>query len=80
MYVKGEYGTCPGPRGDRVPGDRVGYGFTIVSQQTLYTIADIASKIIYGVMLNVSSTVLSREQREREAPSAPVEARPHSAV
>jgi bacteriorhodopsin len=38
------------------------YGFTIVAQQTIYTVADIASKVIYGVMLNVSSSILSKEQ------------------
>lgn len=43
------------------------YGFSIVAQQTIYTVADIASKIIYGVMLNVSSTILSKEQ-DTEAP------------
>jgi len=34
----------------------------IVLQQVLYTIADVTSKIFYGVMLNVSSTRLSVEQ------------------
>lgn len=34
----------------------------IVAQQVLYTIADVTSKIFYGVMLNVSSTRLSIEQ------------------
>jgi hypothetical protein len=38
------------------------YEFTIVAQQMTYTVADIASKIIYGAMLNVSSTILSEEQ------------------
>jgi bacteriorhodopsin len=38
------------------------YGFTIVAQQLTYTVADIASKVIYGVMLNTASTILSREQ------------------
>jgi bacteriorhodopsin len=38
------------------------YGFAIASQQVLYTIADISSKVIYGVLLNISSTILSREQ------------------
>lgn len=38
------------------------YEFSIVAQQMTYTIADIASKVIYGVMLNVSSTILSEEQ------------------
>ena len=38
------------------------YGFVIVAQQLTYTAADISSKIIYGVMLNVVSTKLSQEQ------------------
>lgn len=38
------------------------YEFTIVAQQMTYTIADISSKVIYGVMLNVASTILSEEQ------------------
>ncbi len=38
------------------------YQFTIVAQQMTYTIADIASKVIYGAMLNVASTILSEEQ------------------
>ena len=38
------------------------YGFTIVAQQLTFTIADIASKVIYGVMLNTASTILSSEQ------------------
>lgn len=40
----------------------VSYEFTIVSQQVIYTIADIASKIIYGVMLSVTATMLSEKQ------------------
>ncbi|MFW6211588.1 MAG: bacteriorhodopsin [Spirochaetota bacterium] len=43
------------------------YGFTIVGQQLTYTAADILSKVIYGVMLNVSSTILSQEQGFDEA-------------
>lgn len=39
-----------------------GYGFAIVAQQITYTAADIGSKVIYGAMLNTSSTILSREQ------------------
>jgi 3-isopropylmalate dehydratase small subunit len=39
----------------------------IVAQQVLYTIADVTSKIFYGVMLNVSSTWLSQEQGYEEA-------------
>jgi bacteriorhodopsin len=42
--------------------DTLGYGAAIASQQVLYTIADISSKVIYGVLLNISSTILSREQ------------------
>ncbi len=38
------------------------YEFTIVAQQLTYTVADITSKIFYGVMLNISSTILSEEQ------------------
>lgn len=38
------------------------YGFTIVAQQLTYTAADILSKVIYGVMLNTASTILSQEQ------------------
>jgi hypothetical protein len=38
------------------------YGFTIVAQQLTYTVADILSKVIYGAMLNISSTILSEEQ------------------
>jgi bacteriorhodopsin len=38
------------------------YEFTIVSQQVVYTIADIASKVIYGVMLTVAASMLSAEQ------------------
>lgn len=42
------------------------YGFTIVAQQITFTVADITSKIIYGVMLNVVSTKLSQEQGFKE--------------
>ncbi len=38
------------------------YEFSIVAQQMTYTIADILSKVIYGAMLNISSTILSEEQ------------------
>jgi hypothetical protein len=38
------------------------YEFAIVAQQITYTAADILSKVIYGVMLNASSTILSEEQ------------------
>jgi hypothetical protein len=37
------------------------YELTIVSQQVIYTIADIASKIVYGVMLSVTATMLSEK-------------------
>ncbi len=37
----------------------VSYEITIVSQQVIYTIADIASKVVYGVMLTATSTMLS---------------------
>jgi bacteriorhodopsin len=37
----------------------VSYELTIVSQQVIYTIADIGSKVIYGVMLAVTATLLS---------------------
>lgn len=38
------------------------YEFAIVAQQLTYTVADVTSKVIYGVMLNISSTILSNEQ------------------
>ena len=38
------------------------FALAIVAQQVLYTIADVTSKIFYGVMLNISSTRLSIEQ------------------
>lgn len=38
------------------------YEVTIVSQQVIYTIADIASKVIYGVMLTVTASMLSEQQ------------------
>jgi bacteriorhodopsin len=40
----------------------VSYELTIVSQQVVYTIADIASKVVYGVMLSVTATMLSEKQ------------------
>ncbi|MFP4508880.1 MAG: bacteriorhodopsin [Spirochaetota bacterium] len=43
------------------------YEFTIVAQQMTYTIADVTSKVIYGVMLNIVSTRLSEEQGFQEA-------------
>jgi bacteriorhodopsin len=44
------------------------YELTIVGQQVIYTIADIASKVIYGVMLTATAMMLS--QRELEAQPA----------
>lgn len=46
------------------------YGFAIVAQQLTYTAADITSKVIYGVMLNTASTVLSQEQGYEVAPGS----------
>jgi bacteriorhodopsin len=43
------------------------YEITIVSQQVIYTIADIASKVIYGVMLTVTATMLSGQQGYKQA-------------
>ncbi len=43
------------------------YEVTIVSQQVIYTIADISSKVIYGIMLTVTATLLSAQQGFREA-------------
>jgi hypothetical protein len=40
----------------------VSYEITIVSQQIIYTIADIASKVIYGIMLTVTASMLSEKQ------------------
>ena len=37
------------------------YELTIVGQQIIYTVADIASKIIYGVMLTVTASMLSEK-------------------
>jgi hypothetical protein len=42
--------------------DTLGWGTSIMVQQVLYTVADITSKIFYGVMLNTASTILSNEQ------------------
>jgi bacteriorhodopsin len=42
--------------------EQLGYGAAIASQQVLYTIADISSKVVYGVLLNIASTILSKEQ------------------
>jgi len=38
------------------------YEFAIVAQQLTFTAADIGSKVIYGILLNISSTILSNEQ------------------
>ena len=38
------------------------YEITIVSQQVIYTIADVASKVVYGVMLTVTATMLSNQE------------------
>ena len=46
------------------------YEFAIVAQQITYTVADILSKVIYGAMLNVSSTILSEEQGYRQDAAA----------
>jgi bacteriorhodopsin len=43
------------------------YETTIVSQQIIYTIADIASKVVYGVMLTVTATMLSEQQGYKRA-------------
>ena len=40
----------------------VSYELTIAIQQIVYTIADISSKVIYGVMLTVTATMLSEKQ------------------
>lgn len=42
------------------------YEFAIVAQQMTYTVADIVSKVIYGAMLNIASTILSEEQGFKE--------------
>lgn len=43
------------------------YEFSVVAQQMTYTVADVVSKVIYGAMLNISSTILSEEQGFVEA-------------
>lgn len=47
--------------------DQLGFGVAVASQQVLYTIADIASKVIYGVLLNIVSTILSEEEGFKQA-------------
>ena len=42
------------------------FELAIVSQQVLYTLADISSKVVYGVILQVVSSVLSQEQGFKE--------------
>lgn len=37
------------------------YEFTLVSQQVVYTMADVASKVVYGVMLAITAAALSRQ-------------------
>jgi bacteriorhodopsin len=41
----------------------VSYELTIVGQQVIYTIADIASKVVYGVMLTATAIMLSEQQQ-----------------
>ena len=43
------------------------FELAIVSQQVLYTIADVSSKVIYGVILTIVSTILSKEEGFEEA-------------
>jgi bacteriorhodopsin len=38
------------------------YEITIVSQQVIYTVADVASKVVYGAMLTITATMLSVDQ------------------
>ncbi len=42
------------------------FELAIASQQVLYTIADISSKVIYGVILQFVSSILSQEQGYEE--------------
>jgi bacteriorhodopsin len=42
------------------------FELAIVSQQVLYTIADVASKVVYGVILQIVSSMLSEEQGFKE--------------
>lgn len=44
----------------------VSYELTIVGQQVIYTIADIASKVIYGIMLTATAMMLSEQQGQQE--------------
>jgi bacteriorhodopsin len=43
------------------------YELTIVGQQVIYTIADIASKVIYGIMLTATAMMLTEQQSRKEA-------------
>jgi bacteriorhodopsin len=45
----------------------VSYELTIVSQQVIYTIADIASKVIYGIMLTATAILLSEQEGYKNA-------------
>jgi predicted permease len=45
----------------------VSYELTIVSQQVIYTIADIASKVIYGIMLTATAILLSEQEGYQNA-------------
>lgn len=45
----------------------VSYELTVVSQQVIYTIADISSKVIYGIMLTITANLLSEQQGFKEA-------------
>ena len=47
--------------------DQLGFGVAIASQQVLYTIADVSSKVVYGVLLNIVSTILSEEEGFKQA-------------
>lgn len=47
--------------------EQLGFGLAVASQQVLYTIADVASKVIYGVLLNIVSTILSEEEGFKQA-------------
>ena len=41
-------------------------GLGLVLQQGLYTVADVSSKIVYGVLLTIVATILSKEQGFKE--------------
>jgi bacteriorhodopsin len=40
----------------------VSYGVVIVSQQVIYTAADVLSKVVYGIMLTITAGLLSQQQ------------------